>query len=168
MKRILPGVAGAAALGVFVITFWGMYLPESVETSTRVTMPASVNTVWAVMSEPEGRARWWGSVERIEPDGISDPTRLGWTEYYEDGSSRTFNRTNFFPPRAQTYVSSRKCGAVDEWTIQVLPGDDGTRVVLTRNRFVSNPVFRFFYHYFSDAGQIGEQMLAALSEQVQK
>ena len=168
MKRIWPGVAGAAALAVLVVTLWGLYLPEAVESTARATLPVSVNNVWAVLGEPESRARWWGDVERVERADGTEPTRLEWTEHYSGGSHRSFRRTNYFPPRAQSYVASPKRGVIDEWTYQVLPGEDGARVALTRNRIVRNPAFRFFYHFFADPTVEGEQKIEALGEQAQK
>jgi hypothetical protein len=159
MKWLL--VAGAVMVGLIVIaTIWGALLPRGhhAQRSARFAQPPAA--VWSVIADPLAGASWRPDVRSVEsmpaPDG-----RRRWKEVGSDAI--TYELVADEPPvRRVVRIADDTLPFGGSWTYTLAADGDGTRLTITEDGEVRNPLFRFLARYvFGHAGTM-ESYLRAL------
>lgn len=140
MRWVFWGFGGLIAI-VLLVVLVGYLIPRDHVASVEDVVAASPERVWAAMTSVEDYPAWRRGVERVErlPDRDG---RLAWREV---GSSTMSLGVEEQEPMGRWVVR-----ILDEdlpfggtWTYTLAPEAGGTRIALTEEGSVYNPVFRF-------------------------
>ena len=147
MKRPLVFAGLAVVLVVFVaalVAGVGASLPVRHSASGHVTLPAPPDRVFAVVADVRRYPEWRSNVSRVE---VVSETPVRWREH--DGSDAiTFEVVESAPPigwRVRIADSGLPFGGT--WTYELTREGTGTRLEITEDGEVYNPVFRFVSRY---------------------
>ena len=145
MKWVLIVVVGLIVL-VGVVTLIGALLPrEHVATST-VTLRQPPDSVWKVIRDLAGVTAWWPDVKQA--DRVSDQGgREVYRQTLKNGYAMPLVVTESqAPSRLVTRIDS-PAGAPfgGTWAYEIAPEDGGkaSRVSITEDGWIANPMFRF-------------------------
>ena len=140
MKWVFRGLAALIAL-VLLVVLVGYLLPRDHVATVEARLDASPEEVWAAVTDVDGYPAWRRGVDRVERLAARD----GLPAWREVGSSTM-----------RLGVEERDPGRVwvvrilDEdlpfggtWTYRLEPDGGGTRITLTEEGSVHNPIFRF-------------------------
>jgi uncharacterized protein YndB with AHSA1/START domain len=159
MKWLL--IAGAVMVGLIVIaTVWGSLLPREhhAQRSARIAQPPSA--VWAVIADPLGAASWRDDVRSVEALPAHEE-RARWKETGSD--SITYELVADEPPRRRVVrIADDALPFGGTWTYALEADGGGTRLTITEDGEVRNPLFRFLARYVFGHGGTMESYLRAL------
>lgn len=133
-------------LGGFVglIAAVGASLPVKHTASRTVTLHASPQQVWDVISGPP---TWRPDVTRYEELPMENGHPL-WVEYGKGGSKMTYEAIESEPPRKLvTRIADPHLPFGGTWTYEIAPAGSGSTLTITENGEVYNPIFRFISRY---------------------
>lgn len=148
MKRTLRW--GFVVLAVLVALFVlvaaaGMVLPQAHRTVVRAEYGQPPESVWDVMTDFRTAPAWRDGVDRME----RLPEREGRPVWRESGprGGMAFEVTEVDPPRrlVTTIVEDLPFGG--RWIYEVEPAPAGSRVTITEEGEVYNPLFRFMARF---------------------
>lgn len=140
MRWLLGAVAGLVGL-VLVLWLVGGLLPRDHVARMTLDVRAGVDAVWALVSDFADTPRWRAAVAGLE---MGDPVegRMRFVEVAKQGRTP-------FEVMAQEAPSRQVVRVIDDgmpfggtWTWELEPTVGGTRVTITEEGFVRNPVFR--------------------------
>lgn len=145
MKWVLIVVVGVIVL-VGVVALIGALLPrEHVATST-VTLRQPPDSVWKVVRDLAGVTAWWGDVKLAER-ASDQGGREVYRQTLKNGFAMALVVAESQPPTRLVTRIDAPAGAPfgGTWTYQIAPVDGGTasRVSITENGWIANPIFRF-------------------------
>jgi uncharacterized protein YndB with AHSA1/START domain len=151
MKWVLILVAVLVGLPVLMILV-GTVLPREHVAAVAIVLRQPPETVWAVVRDLGAVPQWWPglrSSERVTgPDG-----RERWRQV-SGGGAMTIVVEEGQPPRRLVSQIEPPPGAPfgGAWIYEIVPEGDGSRVTVTEQGWVANPLFRFlsrfvFGHY---------------------
>ena len=141
MRWLLVFLAAVTALVVLVVVT-GTLLPKAHTARSHATIPASVESIWKAITDVEAFPSWRGDVSRVE---LLSPVngRRAWREIGRHGTI-TFEEVDATPPhRLVTRIADPSLPFGGTWTYEVARDGAGTRVTITEDGVVHNPVFRF-------------------------
>lgn len=150
---IIGGLVGL----VVVMALVGLALPRDHVASRKTTLAKSPDEVWRVLVDLEGQTKWRRGLKRVE---LLSPTEF--REHTTQGKL-TFEVTESRERELRiTRISDEKLPFGGRWIYELVPDGNGTRLTITEDGFVKNPVFRFLSKtVFSQAATI-EKFLADL------
>ena len=142
MRWVLYGVivlAGLAAL-VFVI---GMILPATHQVSRSVVIEKRPDEIWAVITDFASNPSWREDIQSVSL--MSDQEgRQVWREESKTGDVIPYETVESRPPtRLVRRIVDPSLPFGGTWTIDLAPEGATTRVTVTENGTVRNPIFRF-------------------------
>ena len=145
MKWLFLALLALAAVAA-VIAIVGWLLPVAHTASRERVLPAPPERVWRAITQVERYPSWRSDVRRVElrpaPDG-----RLGWREEGR-GGTMTFLADRMDPPHHLVVrIADPNLPFGGSWTYALAPAEAGTRVAITENGEVYNPVFRFLSRF---------------------
>lgn len=146
MRWIWIGVAvvGVVILGVVGV---GMLLPVSHTAVTSRAVQGTPEEVWAAVTGVEAFPEWRPGLETIE----ALPPRDGRPVWRESGPTGTMTIETVeaeVPTRLVTRIADEDLPFGGTWTYELEPTGDGrTRVTITEDGEVYNPVFRFMARF---------------------
>jgi hypothetical protein len=111
---IVAGLVGLVALMAII----GLFLPRDHVSVRSATITAPPERVWAWMVDDAGQPRWKSDVPVVVVERVA-PTKL------------------------VTRIADEKLPFGGTWTIDVAPEGASSKVTVTEDGFVKNPVFRF-------------------------
>jgi uncharacterized protein YndB with AHSA1/START domain len=128
---------------------YGVVLDPSTLQFTR-RLPASVQEVWAWLTESDKRGQWlaFGDMDLMEGGGVTlrflhadlssvrEPTPEAYKPY-EEGLTTQGLITRCEPPHVLSYTWGGSAGAPSEVTFDVSPQDDGAQLVLTHRKLAT-------------------------------
>jgi uncharacterized protein YndB with AHSA1/START domain len=140
MKRLVLGGVLLVVAAVAVIAGVGAALPQSHSASAAITVNVAPERVFLVVSDVARYPEWRSNVSRVEMLGES-PTR--WREH--DGSDAiAFEVLESAPPsRWRVRIADPDLPFGGTWTYSIDTSPEGTRITITEDGEVYNPVFRF-------------------------
>lgn len=151
-------IAGALVGLVVVMALIGLALPRGHVASRSVTVARSREEVWRALVDLDAQPRWRRGLRRLE--------RLGGTRFREVTSQGTilYEIVEELPPaRRVTRIADDTLPYGGRWIYELEPAGDGTKLTITEDGFVKNPVFRFLSKtVFSPTATI-EKFLADLT-----
>jgi uncharacterized protein YndB with AHSA1/START domain len=152
------GLLGLALL-VFLV---GSFLPVRHSVTVAREVPAKPDEVWAVINAVEEFPEWRPGVtrvERLEPIG-------GWPAWREEGpdGAITFAVAAVEPSRMLvTEIVDDGLPFGGRWTYTLEPTATGTRLTITEDGFVYNPIFRIVSRFFMGYETTANTYLDALA-----
>lgn len=148
MKWLLI-VTGSVLALILMIVLVGFALPEKHVATRSVELRQRSETVWDVIAGPP---TWRSEIEKYEILPASDGRRR-WRETDRHGQTITYETVEEKPPRRLvTRIADDNLPFGGMWTLDLTPSPNGTRLTITENGKVSNPIYRFvskfiFGHY---------------------
>jgi uncharacterized protein YndB with AHSA1/START domain len=145
--------AGGIALVVVVVVVIGALLPVAHVATRSLVLPRSPSEVWSTMTDFAGLPSWRPGLKGVEVL----PPRDGRVVFREDAS---YGRVTYevveqeAPRRLVTRIADDSLPFGGRWIYVLEPEGDTTRVTITEEGSVKNPLFRFmsrfvFGHYAS-------------------
>ena len=140
---IIVGIIVALVATVIVI---GYLLPVGHVASRAIDLPAPPDSVWRAITEFEAMPRWRPDVSSVATLPPADG-RPRWRESGSNGTI-TYETVESTPPtRLVSRIADDALPFGGSWTYQLTPAAGGTRLEITENGEVRNPVFRFMSRF---------------------
>jgi uncharacterized protein YndB with AHSA1/START domain len=154
---ILAAVAGVVLLVVVV----GMLLPKEHTARSHATINAPPDSVWRALTDVAAFPAWRDDVSRVEMLPSANG-RKGWREIGKHGAI-TFEESAADPPRRLVArIADPTLPFGGSWTYDVASEAAGSRVTITEDGVVHNPVFRFMSRFVFGHHATQEAYLRAL------
>lgn len=164
MRWILT-VLGVLAAVVLIVVVVGMLLPKEHTARTNATFNAAPDSIWRALTDVEAFPSWRGDVSRVELLPSSNGHRT-WREIGKNGTI-TFEEVAAEPSRRLvSRIADPNLPFGGSWTYDVARDANGTRVTITENGIVHNPVFRFMSRYVFGHHATQEAFLRSLGQKV--
>ncbi len=147
MKSVMIVVASLAALVVVVVVVIGMALPQSHVARRSAHLSIPPDKVWSIVTDVSSYPAWRpevASVEKLPSVG----GKLAWREVSAKG-----NKLSYDAPTADarshfvTRITDTGIPFGGSWDYKIEPDGAGTRITITENGEVYNPIFRFVSKY---------------------
>lgn len=159
---------GVLILIVVLVVVVGMMLPKGHVASVSVGLRQPPTLVWQAVSDMAAWPTWNPHVKSMtrEPDRNGLPL---WVQTSSDGTIPYTVEDNTAPSdgrpgRLVTRIASTDLPFGGTWTWNVAPAVDGTRVTITEDGEVYNPVFRFMARFIFGYHGTAEGYLKALGK----
>jgi uncharacterized protein YndB with AHSA1/START domain len=160
MRWLLVVLAAVAAV-VALVALTGMLLPRAHTARSHATISATPDSVWSAITDVEAFPSWRGDVSRVE---LLSPTngRKTWRESGKHGTI-TFEELEALPPhRLVGRIADPSLPFGGSWTYEIVPDRTGSRVTITEEGVVHNPIFRFMSRFVFGHHATQEAYLRAL------
>jgi uncharacterized protein YndB with AHSA1/START domain len=161
MRWPLVILAVIAGVPIFVVGI-GALLPKEHKATTSATINAPPDSVWIALTDVDEFPAWRDDVARVEVLQPRDGHRI-WREVGKSDAV-LFEEVEADPPRrlvARIADPSLPYGGT--WTYVVAREGDGSRVTITEDGVVHNPVFRFVSRFIFGHHATQEEYLRALA-----
>lgn len=123
---------------VLAMYLWGKSLPLGHSASLSHTFKAPVDTIWNLVADRTTYSKWRG----VKLEILNDTT---WKEVIMGNMVLMEELERVENEKLVTLISkeNKNMGFGGSWTFEVKPDGDGTRLTITENGEVYNPIFRF-------------------------
>jgi hypothetical protein len=139
---MIAGVIAAVAIG---IVLFGMTLPQNHVASRTARLSAPPETVWKLITNVSDYPTWRRNVDSVEQ--IDTGTVKRWREI-SGGDRMTYEaRTSEAPLHFVSVIADKGLPFGGSWDYRLSPDGEGTRLTITENGEVYNPLFRFVSRY---------------------
>ena len=145
MRWILLAVVTIAA-AVAVAALIGWRLPSSHRASREVMMAATPESIWAAITDVEAFPSWRTDVKTVR----RLPDREGRRAWVEDGGSGTITfvvERSDAPRLLVTRIADPDLPFGGTWTYEITPAPQGSRLRITEDGEIYNPLFRFMARF---------------------
>ena len=161
----LIGIAGALAGIIGGVTVWGARLPKEHVVSRRMTLSASPERVFEIVSSFADAPQWRKGVKTVELLEGGDV----FVEHGPHGKIRMRVIEKEPARRLVTKIDDESLPFGGAWTYEIEPADAGARVTITERGIVKPALFRFLSKYVfthhKTLVEYLEQLAAHLGEQ---
>ncbi|HYL99792.1 MAG TPA: SRPBCC family protein [Blastocatellia bacterium] len=135
---IIAGAVVVALIAVVVII--GALLPKRHVVSRKALVHQSPETIWALITETSA---WRPSIKSVEVLPDREEHRV-WVEEDSHGQKITYERIESVAPRLMvTQIADKSLPFGGTWRYEIEDAGGATRVTITEDGEVYNPVFRF-------------------------
>jgi uncharacterized protein YndB with AHSA1/START domain len=144
--RIAAIVFATLLLAVVFVAGIGYTLPQNHSVSRERTFSATAETLFSHITNPSVYAEWRTGVTRVE---ILAPVN-GLVSFRESGSDGdiVFVMETVEPGRrVVSRIADKSLPFGGSWTYELTPADGGTRLRITEDGEVYNPLFRFISRF---------------------
>ena len=165
MKWILRAALTIAA-GLAVAALIGWRLPRSHQSSREAMLNATPESIWAAITDIEAFPSWRTDVKNVQ----RLPDRDGRRAWIEDGGS---GKITFVVERADaprllvTRIADPDLPFGGTWTYELIPIAQGTRLRITEDGEIYNPIFRFMARFIFGYEATMTSYLAALGKKLE-
>ena len=162
MKWILIVAAVIAGL-IALIAIIGSLLPKGHTSSRTAVIGKAPDVLWQTITDCTAFPQWRADVKNVE----ILPDRDGHTVWREDGKNgkMTLEAVESSPPtRLVMKIADPDLPFGGTWTYELKPSGSGTRVTITEDGEVYNPIFRFMSHVFFSQSATIETYLKSLGK----
>lgn len=145
MKWVLLGLTSLAVVPA-LFALIGSRLAQSHRASVARAFPVSADVIWAAITDVEAFPSWRAGVKRVE----RLPDRNGLPMWIEEGRSgrMTLAIERMEPPRILVgRISDPNLPFGGTWTYEIVPDGAGSRLTITENGEIYNPMFRFMARF---------------------
>ncbi len=151
-------------LGVIaLIALLGSQLPVKHQVSHTAEFRQSPRQLWDLVSGPP---TWRPDVRRYEVLPPEDGHRK-WREYGSQGQKITYEVVEEDPPQKLiTRIADPHLPFGGTWTYEITPEGTGSRLTITENGEIYNPIFRFVSRYLQGYGATIDNYLKALNSKL--
>jgi hypothetical protein len=142
--RTLILVLGVLVALLLLLIAIGYALPIGHVATRETRLGAPPERVFEVLREVEKFPAWRSDVKSVEV--LATTPTLRWRE--RGDNDITFEMETVEPPRKiVTRIADKTLAFGGSWTYELSPQDGGTRLVITENGEVYNPLFRFMSRF---------------------
>jgi hypothetical protein len=162
MKWILIVVGVIAGL-IALMAIIGALLPKGHTAARTTVINKPPEVLWQAMTDCAAFSQWRTDVKSVEVL----PDRNGHTVWREDGKNGkiTLETIEASPPsRLVLLIADPDLPFGGKWTYELQPSPGGSRVTITEDGEVYNPIFRFMSHVFFSQSASIETYLKALGK----
>lgn len=131
---------------VLAVLVGGAVTPRKHTAVRTIALRADPATVWKLVRTVTNYPNWRDDVRSVELMAGNDP-RPAWTEVGLTKSVSYRADLDEPPTRFTARILDKDLGYSGEWQYVISPIEGGTRVTITEQGEVSNPVFRFFGNF---------------------
>ena len=158
---IIVAILGAIVLAVIVV---GFMLPVGHVATRSATFKQSPAEIYTALTDVESFPKWRSSVDAVAVIATGPPKR--WRE--KSGSDEiTFEIAGAEPPlRLVTRIADPDLPFGGSWTYELAPEGSGTRLTITEDGEVYNPIFRFMSRFVFGHTATMDRFLADLKKRV--
>jgi carbon monoxide dehydrogenase subunit G len=140
-------IAILVVLGALLaITVIGAFLPREHRSVRRAEFHQNQRAIWNTLSDFALLPSWMPGVERASQAGQSGDKQL-WTLSTSDGEMTIEIAETDAPRRLVTRIVDAGGPFGGTWTYDITPVDGATRVTITEDGWISNPMYRFLARY---------------------
>lgn len=160
--RWVLGIAGLLVLVILVVCAIGYMLPKSHVASVSARYAATPDSIWTSLTDVSAFPKWRPGVSRVEllPD---ENGQRGWREIGKHDAV-TYRVVESVPTRLLvTRIADKNLPYGGSWTYELTPDGSGTRLTITENGEVYNPIFRFISRFVLGYTGTMEGVLRALA-----
>jgi len=159
--RWVLGIAGLLVALVLVACVIGYMLPKSHVASASARFTASPDSIWTSLTDVNAFPTWRPNVSRVEllPD---ENGQRGWREFGKHDAVSYRVSESVPPRRLVTRIADQNLPYGGTWTYELMPDGPGTRLTITENGEVYNPIFRFVSRFVLGYTSTMEGVLRAL------
>jgi uncharacterized protein YndB with AHSA1/START domain len=144
MLRILILIAGVLVALILLLIAIGYALPIGHVATRETRLAAPPERVFSVLRDVEKFPAWRSDVTSVEV--LATTPALRWRE--RGDNDITFEmETVDAPGKIVTRIADKTLPFGGSWTYELSPHDGGTRLVITENGQVYNPLFRFMSRF---------------------
>lgn len=160
MRVVLKVGLGLAAV-VAIVAGVGTTLPVDHVATRTLALNRSTDEVWGVLTDFRGQLTWRRELTSVEL--VPGTSRETWLEDTGDGAI-PFETTEAMPPaRLVRTIADTTLPFGGRWVYTLSAADGGTRLTITEEGKVFNPIFRFVSHFFLDQGATIEGVMQGLA-----
>lgn len=163
MRWILIILAVLAALVVAIVVV-GMMLPQNHTASRTARLSAAPQTVWNLITDVDAYPSWRGGVDSVQK--IESGSRMTWREISKNDRITFEALVEDAPSHFVAHIADKGLPYGGSWDYKLSPDGSGTRITITENGEVYNPVFRFVSKYVIGHTTTIEKYLKNLSTKV--
>lgn len=128
---------------VIAMVVGGLATPRRHTASRTILLPKTpAAKVWETVRNVSAYPDWRDDIQSIE--FASDSSELAWTEYSRQGAVSYRATVDEPPSRFTALITDDDLPYSGEWQYSLSSVGEGTRVVITEQGEVGNPIFRFF------------------------
>ena len=138
--RIAILVAGALGALLLALVAFGYALPVGHVATRNAILPAPPERVFSVLTDVEAFPKWRPDVQAV--DVTARTPHVQWRERGSDGTIAFEVQESDPPRRLVTRIADRTLPFGGAWTFVLQPVDGGTKLTITENGEVYNPLFR--------------------------
>lgn len=162
MKWLLL-IVGALAAIVVAVTLAGMSLPQNHTATRSAHLSAPPEKVWSIITDVAAYPSWRSDVDKVEILS-ADPGRIAWREISEKGNKLAYEATTAQPPsHLVTRITDTGIPFGGSWDYRIAPDGAGSRITITENGEVYNPIFRFVSRFVMGHTATLDKYLTSLS-----
>ena len=166
MKWLLIVVGSLAAI-VVIVTVAGMALPQNHVATRSAHLSASPDRVWTIVTDPQAYPSWRSDVASVEMLSGPDGGKISWREVSAKGNKLAFEATTVeAPSHFVTVIADKGIPFGGSWDYRIAPDGTGSRITITENGEVYNPIFRFVSRYVMGHTATLDKYLTALASKV--
>ncbi|HEX6575603.1 MAG TPA: SRPBCC family protein [Gemmatimonadaceae bacterium] len=159
MKWLLVIVA-VIAVAVLIVVAIGYSLPVSHTATRAADVSVPPDKVWAIISDPVNYPAWRPDVTKVEQQ---PGTPLRWVEF-SGGDRISYEAQAFEPPSHFTArITDKGLPFGGNWDYHIEPAGTGSRITITENGEVYNPIFRFVSRFVMGHTATLDKYLTALA-----
>lgn len=159
---------GGVTAPFLVAALVGWFLPRDHRVTRAVTLRLGPQTVWETVANLDRLPSWWLMVRSVErlPD-VAGRTRYRQTFANKRGRDEPVElevaKTN--PPmRLVTRITDERSSFQGRWTYAIEPAGPGSRVSVTEEGTIRNPLVRFFFRTMMSKTFFVDSYLRALGQ----
>lgn len=165
MKWLLRVVIALVAV-VLVVTVAGMALPQDHVARRSAHLSAPPDKVWSIVTDVRSYPAWRSDVASVEMLSVSGG-RVAWREVSPKGNKLAFEAvTPDAPSHFVTVITDKGIPFGGSWDYRITPDGTGSRITITENGQVYNPIFRFISKYVLGHTATLDKYLTSLAAKV--
>jgi uncharacterized protein YndB with AHSA1/START domain len=159
--RWVLGTVGVLVLLILIVCAIGYMLPKSHVASVTAHFAAPPDSIWTSLTDVPAFPTWRPGLSRVEllPD---ENGQRGWREVGKNDVVSYRVVESVAPRRLVTRIADQNLPYGGSWTYELAPDGAGTRLTITENGEVYNPVFRFVSRFVLGYTSTMESVLRAL------
>jgi hypothetical protein len=157
----LLGLMAALVVGPFIA---GMFLPRQHVASSSIVLSQPADSVWVVLRDLGGYPNWWSDIKSSVPDELGGDEEV-WIQKDAQGHALPLMVIQSIPPNLLvTEIVAEKLPYSGVWTYEIEPVATGSRVTITEDGEVFNPIFRLVSRLFLGHHTTIDRCLEALGQ----
>lgn len=160
MKWLLVFVAVVVLL-VGAVALIGMTLPQNHTASRSAHLDESPDSLWSIITDVERYPSWRKDIDSVER--LGGDQRLAWRE--KSGGDRiTYEATALErPAHFVSHIADKSLPFGGSWDYRIEPNGTGSKLTITENGEVYNPIFRFVSRFVIGHTATIDKYLTALA-----
>jgi hypothetical protein len=177
MKRLLLAVLILVVLAIGVVALLGWLLPEQHVVTRSVTVAASPEQVWQLITDVPGQTKWRKELKSVTmlPDyqPPNQPPQPHWEERTGMGTIPYIATESDAPHQRVVKIAGPQYGGPDlgfggTWTFDLHGSASSTKLSITEEGSIHNIFFRFLSRYVFGYATTIEQYEAQLAKAVNR